>query len=94
MLYALSISVIFGMILSFYLAALVEKQNDLLAQESFLYAHLMAKLTIERRSDKVVGQLRFDKGVVSYQQQDKVIQVTVTLVSGDRYQFRMLSQSP
>ncbi|MCJ1980184.1 hypothetical protein [Pseudolactococcus carnosus] len=53
----------------------------------------MAKVTVERRSDKVAGQLRFNKGVVSYQQQDKVIQVTVTLVSGDQYQFRILSQS-
>ncbi|MCJ1993026.1 hypothetical protein GYN24_00265 [Lactococcus piscium] len=94
MLYALSISVVFGMILSFYLSAIVEKQSDLLAQESFLYAQLMAKLTVERRSGKVAGQLRFDKGVVSYRLQDKVIQVTVTLVSGDRYQFRMLSGSP
>ena len=94
MLYALSISVIFGMILSFYLSAIVEKQSDLLAQESFLYAQLMAKLTVERRSGKVAGQLRFDKGVVSYRLQDKVIQVTVTLVLGDRYQFRMLRGSP
>lgn len=94
MLYALSISVVFGMILSFYLAAMVENQNNLIAQESFLYAQLMAKVTIERRSDKLAGQLRFDKGGVSYQQQDKVIEVTVTLVSGDRYKFRMLSQSP
>ena len=94
MLYALSISVVFNMILSFYLSAIVEKQSDLLAQESFLYAQLMAKLTVERRSGKVAGQLRFDKGVVSYRLQDKVIQVTVTLVSGDRYQFRMLSGSP
>ena len=94
MLYALSISVIFGMILSFYLAAIVENQNNLIAQESFLYAQLMAKVTVERRSDKVAGQLRFNKGVVSYQQQDKLILVTVTLVSGDRYQFRMLTGSP
>ncbi|MDN6206732.1 MAG: hypothetical protein L0I96_00355 [Lactococcus sp.] len=93
MLYALSISVVFGMILSFYLSAIVENQNNLIAQESFLYAQLMAKVTVERRSDKVAGQLRFNKGVVSYQQQDKVIQVTVTLVSGDQYQFRILSQS-
>ncbi len=93
MLYALSISVVFGMILSFYLSAIVENQNNLIAQESFLYAQLMAKVTVGRRSDKVTGQLRFNKGVVSYQQQDKVIQVTVTLVSGDQYQFRILSQS-
>lgn len=94
MLYALSISVVFGMILSFYLSAIVENQNNLIAQESFLYAQLMAKVTVGRRSDKVTGQLRFNKGVVSYQQQDKLILVTVTLVSGDRYQFRMLTGSP
>lgn len=92
MLYALSISVIFGMILSFYLATLVENQKNLIAQESFLHAQLMAKITIERRSDKVSGQLRFDKGLVSYHQQDKVIQLTVTLVSGDSYRFRFFSE--
>ena len=46
MLYALSISVVFGMILSFYLSAIVENQNNLIAQESFLYAQLMAKVTV------------------------------------------------
>jgi hypothetical protein len=87
MLYALLISVIFGMIMSFYLHLVVENQKNLLSQKQFLSAQLMARMTQERMSDKKTGQIRFNKGISNYQKTEKTIKITVRLENSATYQF-------
>jgi hypothetical protein len=87
MLYALLISVIFGMILSFYLNARVENQKNLLSQKQFLCAQLMARMTQEQVGDKKSGQMRFNQGMSDYQKKEKTIKITITLENSAIYHF-------
>ncbi|GFH42460.1 hypothetical protein Hs30E_10110 [Lactococcus hodotermopsidis] len=86
MLYALLISVIFGMILSFYLSSIVENQKNLISQKEFLTAQLMARLTQEHADEKS-GQIRFNHGISDYQKVGKTLNVTVKLENAVTYHF-------
>lgn len=52
MLYAVVMTVIFGMILSFYLSAVVNNQKNLRHQKEFLSAQIMARMTRDRGAAK------------------------------------------
>ncbi|GAB2021153.1 hypothetical protein RyT2_02260 [Pseudolactococcus yaeyamensis] len=89
MLYALVMAVIFGMILSFYLSAVVDNQKNLMSQKAFLSAQLMAKMTQERVSNQKSGQIRFNTGLSEYQQMGGVLKVTVRLENTRIYHFEL-----
>lgn len=57
MLYALVMAVIFGMILSFYLSAVIDNQKNLITQKAFLSAQLMARMTQARVVKQKSGQI-------------------------------------
>ena len=87
MLYALVMTVIFGMILRFYLSAVVDNQKNLLSQKAFLSAQLMARMTRARVVRQKSGQIRFNTGISDYQQVGSVLKVTVRLENSRTYHF-------
>ncbi|PCS02389.1 hypothetical protein RR45_GL000578 [Lactococcus chungangensis CAU 28 = DSM 22330] len=89
MLYALVMAVIFGMILSFYLSAVIDNQKNLITQKSFLSAQLMARMTQARVVKQKSGQIRFNTGISEYQQMGNVLKVTVRLENARTYHFEL-----
>ena len=87
MLYALVMAVIFGMILSFYLSAVIDNQKNLITQKAFLSAQLMARMTQARVVKQKSGQIRFNTGISEYQQMGNVLKVTVRLENAKTYHF-------
>ncbi|WP_172357303.1 competence type IV pilus minor pilin ComGG [Pseudolactococcus insecticola] len=86
MLYALLLSVVFGMVLSFYLTAIVDNQRNLISQKQFLTAQLMAKMTQQVVKNES-GQIRFNQGISSYQTTQNTIKITVQLENAVAYRF-------
>ncbi|MFZ2348046.1 competence type IV pilus minor pilin ComGG [Pseudolactococcus chungangensis] len=89
MLYALVMAVIFGMILSFYLSAVIDNQKNLITQKAFLSAQLMARMTQARVVKQKSGQIRFNTGISEYQQMGNVLKVTVRLENAKTYHFEL-----
>ncbi|MFZ2802247.1 MAG: competence type IV pilus minor pilin ComGG [Lactococcus chungangensis] len=89
MLYALVMAVIFGMILSFYLSAVIDNQKNLITQKAFLSAQLMARMTQARVVKQKSGQIRFNTGISEYQQMGNVLKVTVRLENARTYHFEL-----
>lgn len=89
MLYALTMAVIFSMILSFYLSSLVDNQKHLLSQKDFLCAQLMAKMTRDTKPSDDSGQIRFDKGLASYTKTSNTLKITILLENSHSYQFEL-----
>ena len=89
MLYALVMAVIFGMILSFYLSAVIDNQKNLITQKAFLSAQLMARMTQARVVKQKSGQIRFNTGISEYQQIGNVLKVTVRLENAKTYHFEL-----
>ena len=90
MLYALVMAVIFGMLLSFYLRAVVANQKQLMSQKDFLSAQLMARVTQERvATKKKAGQIRFNAGISEYEQTETMLKVTVQLENTRTYHFEL-----
>ena len=89
MLYALVMAVIFGMILSFYLSAVIDNQKNLITQKAFLSAQLMARVTQARVVKQKSGQIRFNTGISEYQQMGNVLKVTVRLENAKTYHFEL-----
>ena len=89
MLYALVMAVIFGMVLSFYLSAVIDNQKNLITQKAFLSAQLMARMTQERVVKQKSGQIRFNTGISEYQQMGNVLKVTVRLENARTYHFEL-----
>ncbi|GHU36961.1 hypothetical protein FACS1894193_11610 [Bacilli bacterium] len=89
MLYAMLMAVIFGMILSFYLSAVVDNQKNLLSQKAFLSAQLMARMTQARVGTQKSGQIRFNAGISEYQQSETTLKVTVHLENTRTYHFEL-----
>lgn len=89
MLYALVMAVIFEMILSFYLSAVIDNQKNLITQKAFLSAQLMARMTQARVVKQKSGQIRFNTGISEYQQMGNVLKVTVRLENAKTYHFEL-----
>lgn len=89
MLYALVMAVIFEMILSFYLSAVIDNQKNLITQKAFLSAQLMARMTQARVVKQKSGQIRFNTGISEYQQMGNVLKVTVRLENARTYHFEL-----
>ncbi|XOQ37434.1 MAG: Late competence protein ComGG [Lactococcus sp.] len=89
MLYALVMAVIFGMLLSFYLRAVVANQKQLMSQKDFLSAQLMARVTQARVVTQKTGQIRFNTGISDYEQTETTLKVTVQLENTRTYHFEL-----
>ena len=89
MLYALVMAVIFGMLLSFYLRAVVANQKQLMSQKDFLSAQLMARVTQARVVTQKTGQIRFNTGISDYEQSETTLKVTVQLENTRTYHFEL-----
>lgn len=89
MLYALVMAVIFGMLLSFYLRAVVANQKQLMSQKDFLSAQLMARVTQARVVTQKTGQIRFNTGISDYEQTETTLKMTVQLENTRTYHFEL-----
>lgn len=89
MLCALSMAIIFSLILSFYLTAIVDNQKNLNNQKSFLTAQLMAKMTVSLNKDKTDGEISFNHGKVQYQKTGETMMVIVFLRESGEYRFKL-----
>ena len=89
MLYALVMAVIFGMLLSCYLRAVVANQKQLMSQKDFLSAQLMARVTQARVVTQKTGQIRFNTGISDYEQTETTLKVTVQLENTRTYHFEL-----
>ena len=89
MLYAMVMTIIFGMILSFYLRAVVDNQKNLMSQKAFLCAQLMARVTQERVATQKSGQIRFNTGISEYEQTETTLKVTIHLENTRTYHFEL-----
>ncbi len=89
MLYALVMAGIFGMLLSFYLRAVVANQKQLMSQKDFLSAQLMARVTQARVVTQKTGQIRFNTGISDYEQTETTLKVTVQLENTRTYHFEL-----
>ena len=89
MLYALAMAVIFGMLLNFYLRAVVANQKNLMGQKDFLSAQLMARVTQARVVTQKTGQIRFNTGISDYEQTETTLKVTVQLENTRTYHFEL-----
>lgn len=89
MLCALSLSIIFSMVLSFYLTAIVDNQKNLNYQKSFLTAQLMAKMTVALSTDKTDGEILFNHGTVQYQRLGERLNIVVALKGAGEYRFKL-----
>ena len=87
--YAVVMTVIFGMILSFYLSAVVNNQKNLRHQKEFLSAQLMARMTRDRGAAQTSGQVRFNMGIAEYEQTETILKVTVRLENERTYYFEL-----
>ncbi len=83
------LSLIFGLLLQFYLQNQLTAYKQQILRKDKLTAELMVNLTEKARTEKS-GTVRFDKGTVTYQMSDvssNQIEFEVYLTNGKRIHF-------
>lgn len=78
LLYTLSLSLIFSLLLQYYLQAVVNTRKQRLLQRERLQTQLMIKLTAGVALEEE-GTVFFDKGMTHYKKTDQGLQVEVEL---------------
>ena len=82
MIYSLALSLIFSLLLQFYLQNLISNKKQVLLQKERLQAQLMVKLT-QKEMRGITGIVYFDKGICKYQIKEDGVHFEVEFTSGN-----------